>query len=77
VVGAHKQRSSFSSQTYVQEDHFVFRPPIELVPAPEPEPDPEPQPEQTLPPTHYSQPEFRPRGGGDWVIPGARAIEAF
>ena len=29
---------------------------------------------------HYPQPAARvptPRGGGDWVIPGARAIEAF
>ena len=53
---------------------------VELVPEPEPEPepDPEPQPERTLPPTHYSQPESRPHGrGGDWAIPGARAIEAF
>ena len=56
-------------------------PRVELVPEPEPEPDPEPQPEQTARTNIAAHPLFSagvptPRGGG-WVIPGARAIEAF
>ena len=36
----------------------------------------EPEPTSTSPPTHYTQPEPRPHGGGDRAIPGLRAFEA-